>query len=122
MILPLITGYVFGRIVRKKSIAIVIGLLLGTVLGLIATYTLIPVLYPIFAGDAGLVVIPEASAIGIMFLTSDFIIYFEIIYMPTRSFIIDLVFVVTGVFSAVVGTWFGSTYHTERKTTPFEEM
>lgn len=122
MILPLISGYITGRWVSKKAYAIILGVLLGTVLGLISTYTLIPLLYPLYAGEVGLVVIPEFDSIGIMFLTPDFVIYTETIYMLTRSYIIDLVFLATGAFFAALGTLFGFTHRIEGNKVLFEGM
>ena len=122
MILPLIIGYMFGKFVNRRFRAIAFGVLLGAALGLVATYTLIPLLYPIFTGDAGLVVIPEFDSIGIMFLTSDFVIYTETVYFLTRSYIIDLVLVFTGALFAALGVWIGSTRVTKKPIEPFEEI
>ena len=121
MILPLILGYAIGKSMEKRRYAIVIGFILGAAMGLFSTYTLVPLLYPIFVGDAGLVVIPEFYSIGIMFLVPDFIIYTEIVYMLSRSYIIDLVFAVTGVVFVVLGTLLGSSHRTVRITTTFED-
>jgi hypothetical protein len=120
MILPVITGYVIGRLLSKRSLAIVFGILVGAVLGLVATYTLIPLLYPIFTGDAGLVVIPEFDSIGIMFLLPDFIIYTETVYMLTRSYIIDFVFLITGAIFSAIGTWLGLRYHSVKSKEVFQ--
>jgi hypothetical protein len=121
MILSLIIGYVIGRIASKKSLALTFSVLLGALLGLTATYTLIPLLYPIFTGDAGLIVIPEFDSIGIMFLIPDFVIYNEIVYMLTRSYIIDFVFLFTGVFFTAIGAWLGSTPRIKKSTLVFEQ-
>lgn len=120
MILSLITGYVIGRFVSKRSLAVAFGVLLGAALGLIATYTLIPLLYPILTGDAGLIVIPEFDSIGIMFLIPDFLIYTETVYMLTRSYIIDFVFLLTGAVFTTIGTWLGSAKRPEKGTAVFE--
>lgn len=66
MILPAIIGYVVGKYMNSKVHAFLLSVLLGVVLGLIATYTYIPLLYPLFSGEAGLVVIPEFDSVGIM--------------------------------------------------------
>jgi hypothetical protein len=122
MIFPLISGYIIGRWVSKKAYAIILGVLIGSVLGLISTYVLIPLLYPMYTGDVGLIVVPEFDSIGIMFLTPDFVIYTEIVYMLTRSYIIDLVFLVTGAFFTTLGTLFGSAHRIERNEVLFEVM
>jgi hypothetical protein len=108
MILPIILGFVIGRLVSRKSLVIVAALLLGSGIGLIASFTLIPLLYPFFAGSAGLVVIPEFHSVGIMVLTPDFIIYNESVYMMTRSQVIDTLFLLTGAVFSLIGAWEGS--------------
>jgi len=119
MILPIVIGFVIRKIVSKKSQAFTVAALLGALMGLIATYTLIPLLYPMFAGDAGLVVIPEFDSIGIMFFIPDFIIYKETVYFLTRSYLIDSVFLITGVFFTTIGAWIGSTQRIESRETAF---
>jgi hypothetical protein len=121
MILPIIVGFVTGRFVSKKSQAVLGALLIGAAVGLFASYTLIPLLYPIFTGDAGLVVIPEFDSVGIMFLLEDFVIYTETVYMRTRSYVIDLVFVLTGAIFSALGTWVSSSYHYKREIDPFAD-
>ncbi|MFW9769766.1 MAG: hypothetical protein ACFFEM_13170 [Candidatus Thorarchaeota archaeon] len=108
MILPMIVGFVIGRVVSRKSLVLTTALLIGAGVGLIASYMFIPLLYPIFAGDAGLVVGPEFHSIGIMILTENFVIYKEAVYMMTRSYVIDLVFIMTGGIFSVVGAWEGT--------------
>ncbi len=122
MILPAIIGYVVGKYMNSRVLAFLLSVLLGIVLGLIATYTYIPLLYPLFSGEAGLVVIPEFDSIGIMVLLPDFIVYQEAVYMLTRSYVIDSVFLITGAFFAALGTWVGSANQTTKTTTLFEEI
>jgi hypothetical protein len=122
MILSVITGYVFGRFVYKRSLAVTFGVLLGVLLGLIASYSFLPLLYPIFAGEAGLIVSPGFTSIGIMFLIPDFVVYTEAVYILTRSYFIDVVFAGTGVIFASLGTWFGLSHRVERSKVPFEQM
>ncbi len=119
--MPLVSGYIIGRLVSKKTYAIILGVLLGAVFGLISTYTFIPLLYPLYVGEVGLVVVPEFDAIGIMFLTPDFVIYTEIVYMLTRSHIIDLVFLTTGAFFTALGILLGSAHRIERNHVLFQE-
>ena len=121
MILPIIIGFVVDRFVSKKSQAVLGAILIGGVLGLIASNTLIPLLYPLFWGDAGLVVIPEAHAIGIMILFPDWHIYSEVVWR-TRTFVIDLVFILTGVVFGAVGAWIGSRHQDGKISTPFEDI
>lgn len=66
MILPAVIGYAVEKYVNSRVPAFLLSVLLGVVLGLIATYTYIPPLYPLFSGEAGLVVIPEFDSVGIM--------------------------------------------------------
>jgi hypothetical protein len=122
MILPIAIGFVVGRIVGRKSIAILSALLIGSVVGLIASYTLIPLLYPIFSGNAGLVVIPEFYSMGIMILHPDFVVYTETVYMMTRSQFIDLVFVLTGAIFSLIGAWGNSSNYSRKVVVPFEEI
>lgn len=121
MILPIIIGFVVGKFVSKKSQAVLGAVLIGGALGLIASSTLIPLLYPLFWGDAGLVVIPEAHAIGIMILFPDWIIYSEVVWR-TRTFVIDLVFILTGVVIGAVSAWVSSRNQDGRISTPFEDL
>ena len=120
MILPIIIGLIIGKFVSKRSLAIPIALLLGSAVGLIASYTLIPLLYPIFTGTAGLVVIPEFRVVGIMIFLPDFVVYTETIYMMTRSWIIDSVFVMTGAIFSVLGTWVSLSRQRIKLAGPFE--
>ncbi|MFW9975777.1 MAG: hypothetical protein ACFFDQ_10950 [Candidatus Thorarchaeota archaeon] len=120
MILPFVFGYLIGRFVGRKTLNIIIGLFVGVALGLSATYTLIPLMYPIFTGDAGLVVIPELRSIGIMILTPDFVVFTETVYMFTRPYIIDIVFALIGAISGVLGSWYGSIHRLEKITTVFD--
>ena len=121
MILPTIIGFVVGRFVSKKSQAVLGALLIGGALGLIASNNLIPLLYPLFWGDAGLVVIPEAHAIGIMILFPDWLLYSEVVWR-TRTLVIDLVFILTGVLFGAMGAWIGSRLQVGRISAPFEDI
>ncbi len=120
MILPFVLGYLIGRYVGRKTLNIIIGLLLGVALGLGATYTLIPLMYPIFTGNAGLVVVPELRSIGIMILIPDFVVYTETVYMFTHSYIIDLAFTSIGAIAGALGTWYGSIHRLDKNTTVFD--
>ncbi|MFX1561163.1 MAG: hypothetical protein ACFFBL_11295 [Promethearchaeota archaeon] len=122
MILPLFVGYITGSFTSKRSQAIGFGLLIGALLGLAASYTFIPLLYPIFAGKIGEVGIPEFNSIGIMFLLPDIVVYSESVYFLTRSIVIDLCLMMTGAATAVLGVWFGSIHYVKRIATPFKEM
>ncbi|MHA3964786.1 MAG: hypothetical protein AM325_014745 [Candidatus Thorarchaeota archaeon SMTZ1-45] len=119
MILPGIIGYVVGKYMSRKLHAFALGILLGIVLGLIATYTFIPLLYPVYAGVLGQIGIPEFDSIGIMVLLPDFVVYSESVYMFTRSYVIDSVFLVTGALFAALGTWVGTTHRAGNTTALF---
>ncbi len=91
-------------------------------MGLLSTYSLIPLLYPLFTGEVGLVVIPEFDSLGIMFFLPDFVIYTETVYMLTRSYIIDLIFLMTGISFTVIGTWIDLHQHKKAVTDAFQEI
>ncbi|MFW9963751.1 MAG: hypothetical protein ACFFCX_09320 [Candidatus Sifarchaeia archaeon] len=122
MILPFVCSYLIGRFVSKKTLGVTIGILVGVALGLSATSAFIPLLYPIFIGETGLVVIPEYKSIGIMILIPDFIIYTETVSIFTRPYLIDFVFVLIGIFFSVFGTWYGSAHRLEKNTGVFKQV
>jgi len=122
LILPIITGYIIGRLLDKRNQAFFVAIILGAAMGLLSTYSLIPLLYPLFTGEVGLVVIPEFDSLGIMFFLPDFVIYTETVYMLTRSYIIDLIFLMTGISFSVIGTWIGLHQHKKVVTDAFQEI
>lgn len=111
MILPIVTGYLSARFLSNRYHAVILGILLGGIMGFIASGASLPFLYPLFSGEAGLIVGPEFSSVGIMFLIPDFVIYREALYYLTQSYVIELVFVLTGILFAALGALYGSTHN-----------
>ncbi|MFW9789023.1 MAG: hypothetical protein ACFFE1_15190 [Candidatus Thorarchaeota archaeon] len=121
MILPITVGFVVGRFVRKKSEALLVAIVIGSVLGIVASNTLIPLLYPLFWGEAGYVIIPEARVIGIMVLIPDLVVYSEVVWR-TRTFVISLVFLLSGTIFSTLGAWMGSRLRGGNISNPFEDF
>ena len=120
MILPIFFGFIAGKYVRKRNIAVVVGLTIGVVLGLLSGFEIAPLIYPLMVIQIPWVGIPEIRRIGLVFGHPDVVLFAESINFQSFSLVMMSILVVVSVIGAIIGIYLGSRYRGRDIDAPWE--
>jgi hypothetical protein len=107
MFLSIVFGYCISRFIRKRFIASVIAILIGSLVGVLGALGIFAAAYPFYlAIPSGWVGIPEVTRLVIFFLTPQIEIYRFSVWMdtsPLQNFISTSIFITSSLAGICLG-------------------
>jgi hypothetical protein len=122
MILPITVGFVIGRFVSRKPLVIgILGLVAGVVLGLVAGFEILPLMYPFMIVQIPFVGIPEIRRVGISLVIPYVVLLEESIHYLSYSLMFMSFLTVVSVVGTIIGVFVGKQYNPGVVDSPWRE-
>jgi hypothetical protein len=122
LILPFVLGIITGKLVKRKIIVIVFGLVIGIIVSLFAGFELVPLLYPFMVLEFPWVGVPEVRRVGLVFASPDFVLFAESIHFLSFSLIMISALIVISVIGAIMGIYLGIRWRGSDADSPWEPI